>query len=296
MVLPEFEYLVPTTIEEACNLQAELGASARVMAGGTDVVPPMKDGALKADYLINITRIPGLNALEYDEKEGLKIGCLTKLFDIQTSKLVQKVNPAVAQAAKYVATTQVRNKGTMVGNICNASPSCDTGSILIACDATIQITGAERNREVPAVDFFKGVKRTCLNPDAGEIVTGIVIPPLAEDEHAAYIKHAVRKAMDLAIVGVAAWVKTDGTVIKDIRLALGAVDITPIRAYKAEQFLIGKEITDENLNEAGIIAMHECHPIDDVRASADYRRDMVRVFVKRAVKKALEGYEEGSIT
>ena len=295
MVLPEFDYSVATTVEEACRMQAEWGANGRVMAGGTDIVPLMKDGAMKTDHIISIARIPGLDTLEYDEKEGLKISCLTKLFDIQTSKLVQKVNPAVAQAAKYVASTQVRNRGTMVGNICNASPSCDTGSILIACNATIQIQGVEGKREVPAVNFFTGVKRTCLNPEAGEIVTGIVIPPLAEDEHAAYLKHAVRKAMDLAIVGVAAWVKMDGNVIKDVRIAMAGVATTIMRAQKAEEYLIGKEPTDEILNEAGILAMRECRPIDDVRASAAYRKDMIRVFVKRAVKKALEGYEEGSI-
>lgn len=295
MVLPEFDYTVASTIEEACKLQAQWGASAKVMAGGTDIVPPMKDGALKADHIISIARIPGLDTIEYDEKEGLKIGCLAKLFDIQTSKLVQKVNPAVAQSAKYVASTQVRNRATLVGNICNASPSCDTGSILIACNAKIQIQGVDGTREVPAGEFFTGVKRTCLNPEAGEIVTGVVIPPLAEDEHAAYLKHAVRKAMDLAIVGVAAWVKVDGNVIKEARIAMAGVATTILRARKAEEFLVGKEITDENLNEAGILAMRECRPIDDVRASAAYRKDMIRVFTKRAIKKAVEGYEEGSI-
>lgn len=293
MVLPEFEYLVPTTIEEASNLLVELGSGAKVMAGGTDIVPPMKDGALKADYIISLSRIPGLDYLEYDEKDGLKIGCLTKLFDIQTSKLVHEKNPAVAQAAKYVASTQVRNRGTMVGNICNASPSCDTAPILIACDASIVIHGPEKTRKVKAVDFFKGVKRTCL--EAGEIVTGIEIPPLAENEHSAYIKHSVRKALDLAIVGVAAWVKMDGNICEDCRIALGAVATTPIRAYEAEQTLVGKELTDELLNNAGIIAMRNCRPISDVRASAEYRKDMVRIFVKRSIKKALEGYEEGSI-
>ena len=181
----------------------------------------------------------------------------------------------------------------MVGNICNASPSCDTAPILIACDASIVIHGPEKTRKVKAVDFFKGVKRTCL--EAGEIVTGIEIPPLAENEHSAYIKHSVRKALDLAIVGVAAWVKMDGNICEDCRIALGAVATTPIRAYEAEQTLVGKELTDELLNNAGIIAMRNCRPISDVRASAEYRKDMVRIFVKRSIKKALEGYEEGSI-
>lgn len=295
MVLPEFDYSVASTLEEACRLQAQWGSSAKVMAGGTDIIPPMKDGVLKAEHIISISRIPGLDTIEYDEKEGLKIGALAKLFDIQTSKLVQKVNPAVAQSAKYVASTQIRNRGTLVGNICNASPSCDTGSILVACNAKVLVQGINGKREVPMDEFFTGVKRTCLNPEEGEIVTAVVIPPLAEDEHAAYLKHAVRKAMDLAIVGVAAWVKVDGNVITDARIAMAGVATTILRATDAEAYLVGKPITDDILNEAGILAMRQCRPISDVRASAEYRKDMIRVFTKRAVKKAIEGYEEGSI-
>lgn len=293
MVLPKFEYLVPTTLDEATNLLNELGTGAKIMAGGTDIIPPMRDKVLKADYLIDIKHIPGLEYITYDEKEGLKIGALTKLYDIQTSALVKEKNPAVAQAAKYVASTQIRNKGTMVGNICNASPSGDTAPILIAMNAQIVVHNKENDLKVPAGEFFKGVKKTVL--EQGEIVTGIIIPPLAQDEHAAYIKHSVRKAMDLAIVGVAAWVKMDGNKCVDARITLGAVAITPVRAYNAEKVLIGKELTEEVLSEAGLAAMTDCKPISDVRASAEYRHDMVRVFTKRAVKKAIEGYKEDHI-
>ena len=294
MVLPKFEYLTASTVEEASNLQVELGAGAKIMAGGTDIIPPMRDKVFKCDYIIDIKKIPGLDYIEYDEKEGLKIGSLTKLYDIQTSELVKKVNPAVAQAAKYVASTQVRQKGTMVGNVCNASPSADTPPILIAMNASLKVYGHDgKERLIPAGEFFKGVKKTVL--ELGDIVTGIVIPPLAENEHAAYIKHSVRNAMDLAIVGVAAYVKMDGNKCVDARVALGAVAITPVRAPHAEAVLIGNEITDELLEKAGLAAMEDCKPISDVRASAEYRHDMVRVFTKRAVKKALEGYKEDQI-
>lgn len=290
MVLPKFEYLVPQTLDEAVNLLNELGTGAKVMAGGTDIIPPMRDKVLKADYLIDIKHIPGLEYITYDEKEGLKIGALTKLYDIQTSKLVKEKNPAVAQAAKYVASTQIRNKGTMVGNCCNASPSADTPPILISMNASFLVKNKENELKVPAIDFFKGVKKNCL--EQGEIVTGIVIPPLGENEHAAYIKHSVRKAMDLAIVGVASWVKMDGDTCVDARITLGAVAITPVRAYNAEKALIGQEITEEVLERVGLAAMEDCHPISDVRASAEYRHDMVRVFTKRAITKAMEGYSE----
>lgn len=293
MVLPKFEYLAPKTLDEASNLYAELGSGAKVMAGGTDTIPPMRDGAFRPDYLIDLKNIPGLDALTYDEKEGLKIGCLTKLFDIQTSALVREKNPSIAQAAKYIASTQVRNKGTMAGNICNASPSCDTGPILIAQNAQIHVHSIQEDRVIPAGEFFKGVKKTALLP--GEIVTGITIPPLAQDEHAAYIKHSVRKAMDLAIVGVAAWLKMDGSKCVDARIVLGAVATTPVRAPSAEKELIGHILSDEVISRAAVAAMDDCNPISDVRASAEYRHDMVRIFVKRAVKKALEGYKEDHI-
>lgn len=294
MVLPKFEYLTAATIEEASNLQVELGAGAKIMAGGTDIIPPMRDKVLKCDYIIDIKRIPGLDGITYDDKEGLRIGALAKLYDIQTSALVKEKNPAVAQAAKYVASTQIRHKGTMAGNICNASPSADTPPILIAMDAKIAVHGHDGGtREIPAREFFRGVKKNALEP--GDIVTAIVIPPLAADEHAAYIKHSVRKAMDLAIVGVAAWIKLDGNKCVDARIALGAVAVTPVRAPHAEKTLIGQEITDELLEKAGLAAMEDCRPISDVRASAEYRHDMIRVFTKRAVKKAMEGYKEDEI-
>ena len=286
MVFPQFEYLAPKTIGEACNLLLELGSPAKVMAGATDLIPPMKDKAISPEYLIDLKKIPDLDYLEYDEKEGLKIGALTTLRTIETSPLVKEKNPAVAHAAKVVASTQIRAKGTMAGNICNASPSCDTAPNLLAQGAKILVQGPNKDRIIQAEDFFLGVKKTSLEP--GEIVTGIVIPPLAENERAAYIKHAVRKAMDLAIIGVAVKIKVEDGICTDAHIALGAVAATPIRAPKAEEALIGKALTDEVIVKASEEAMDSCHPISDIRASAEYRKDMIRVFTKRAVRQAME--------
>ncbi len=286
MVLPQFEYLAPKTIGEACNLLLELGSTARVMAGATDLIPPMKDKVISPEYIIDLKKIPGLDYLEYDDREGLKIGALTTLRTIETSPLVKEKNPAVAYAAKVVASTQIRTKGTMAGNICNASPSCDTAPNLLAQGAKILVQGPNKDRVIQMEDFFLGVKKTSLEP--GEIVTGIVIPPLAENERAAYIKHAVRKAMDLAIIGVAVKIKVEDGVCTDARIALGAVAATPVRAPRAEEALIGKELTDEVIVKASEEAMNSCHPISDIRASAEYRKDMIRVFTKRAIKQAME--------
>lgn len=287
MVLPDFDYLVPTTLGEACNLLLEMNGKARVFAGATDIIPPMRDKAFTVDYLIDLKHIPGLDYLEYDEEEGLKIGALTTLRTIETSPLVKEKNPAVAHAAKVVASTQVRAKGTLVGNICNASPSCDSGPNLLAQNAKVLVQGPNRDRYIMAGDFFTGVKRTALEP--GEIVTGVVFPPLKEGQRCVYIKHAVRKAMDLAIIGVAVNLTMEGKVCKDARIALGAVATTPILAPRAAECLIGKELTEADIIAASEAAMDSCHPISDIRASAEYRKDMIRVFTKRAIKQALEG-------
>lgn len=292
MVLPKFDYMVAQSLEEASNLLAELGPTAKVMAGATDLIIPMKDHAVRPEpeYLIDIKKLPDLNQLEYSEEEGLKIGALTTLRTIENSPLVKSVYPAVATAAKSIASTQIRAKGTMVGNICNASPSCDSGPIVLATDARILYHGLEGDRELNAGEFFKGVKKTALEP--GDIVAGIIFPPLKKNQKAVYIKHSVRKAMDLAIVGVAVVITVENKICTDARIAVGAVAATPIRAPKAEEFLVGKELTDEVIEEAAQITMDSCSPISDIRASKEYRSAMVKVFTKRAIKKALEDMQE----
>jgi carbon-monoxide dehydrogenase medium subunit len=287
MVLPNFEYKAPKTLGEACKLLLELGQGAKVMAGATDLIPPMKDKVVIPEFLVDIKNVPGLDYLEFDPKEGLKIGALTKLRSIEMSPLVKEKNPGVAHAAKVVASPQIREKGTLVGNICNASPSCDTAPILLVQDAKVLVQGPSKERVIPIGEFFVGVKKTSLEP--GEIVTGVVVPPLASNEKAAYIKHAVRKAMDLAIIGVAAKIKIEGGVCTDAKIAIGAVATTPIRAPKAEEILKGKKLTDDVIEKAAEAAMESCKPISDIRASAEYRKDMVRVFTKRAIKQAIGG-------
>ena len=285
MALPAFNYEKVSSLEEASKLAIEKGDKAVIMAGGTDVILLIHAKAIPADTVIDIKDIPGLSEIKYVEGEGMCIGSLVKLYDIQNSDIVKEKMPAVADAARYVASPQIRRKGTMVGNICNASPSADTASILVAMNAVVKVYNAEGEKEIPIDDFFKGVKKTALVP--GDIVTGIFIPELKSGEGSAYFKHSVRKAMDLAIIGVAAKITMDGDKIADARICMGGVGITPLRALKAEELLKGKEITDELLEEAGVAAMEESKPISDVRASAEYRKDMVRVYTKRAIKKSV---------
>ncbi|MBQ9059783.1 MAG: xanthine dehydrogenase family protein subunit M [Firmicutes bacterium] len=286
MALPAFDYVKVNSLEEASKLAAEKGDKAVLMAGGTDVILLIHGKAIPADTVIDIKGIPGLEEIKYVEGEGMYIGALCKLYDIQNSEIVKEKMPALADAARYVASPQIRRKGTMVGNICNASPSADTASILVAMNAVVKVYSAAGEKDIPIDDFFKGVKKTALQP--GDVVTGIFVPDLKSGEGSAYFKHSVRKAMDLAIIGVGAKISMDGSKIADARVCMGGVGITPLRAKNAEQILIGKEITDELLEEAGVAASQECSPISDVRASAEYRTDMIRVYTKRAVKKAVE--------
>ena len=296
MVLPEFEYRSPKSLEEASEILQSYQGKAMIMAGGTDTINPLKDHALDDDFakpecIVDIKNIPGLDQIEYDPEQGLRIGALVKLPDIEFSPIVREYYPSLAEAAHVIASTQIRGKGTMVGNMCNASPSADSVPSLIVLDAVVQIYGPEGTREVPVEKFFTGFKK--LDLAVGEIVTGLAIPPLAANQRAAYIKHAFRKAMDLAIVGVAAKLTVEDGICKDAKVALGAVAITAVRSPKAEAVLIGSKLTEEDLEQAGKAAMEDCAPISDVRASAEYRRDMVRVFTKRSVRKALEQFQEG---
>ena len=288
MVLPQFEYMAPSTLEEACRFLLEHDGKAKVMAGATDLIPPMRDKVFTAEYVIDLKKIPGLDELSYDETEGLKIGALTTLRTLETSELVKEKNPAVAYAAKVIASTQIRAKGTLVGNICNSSPSNDSAPNLLAQGAKVNVQGVDGTRVIPIEEFFLGVRKTSLKP--GEIVTSVVVPPLKENEKASYMKFAVRKAMDLAIIGVAAKIQLENGICTDAKIALGAVAITPILAPKAAEVLIGKELTDEVIEQAAQAAMDSCSPISDIRASKEYRKAMIGVYTKRAIRQCLEQF------
>lgn len=289
MALPEFDYVAAKSLEEASQLMVSMGSECVVMSGGTDVIlqiPKNVERGMKT--VIDLKTIPGLTRLEYVDGEGLYVGANTKLFDIQSSPVVLEKMPAVAQAAHYVGSNQVRRKGTMVGSICNASPTGDCGSILLAMKAQVKIVGPEGERTVGMDDFWTGFKKIAPDKLKGELVTEIFIPELKSGEGSAYFKHSVRKAMDLAIVGVAAWVKLEGKTVADCRIAVAGGDVTIVRAKAAEQMIIGRELTDELVEAVAVQAADEMHPRSSLRASAEYRHDMIRVYTKRAINKAVE--------
>jgi len=279
-----FEYFEPKTIDEASALLTEYGDKAKLLAGGTDLLPLLKEGKLSPQYIISLENIPGLSGIKYDD--GLSIGALTKISEIETSPIIREKYIALAEGAEVIGSVQIRNLGTIGGNICHASPSADTAPALLVYGAIVKIAGKNGGREVPIEDFYLGPGETVL--EEGEIVTEFFLPEQRACSGANYIKLAIRKLMDLAFVGVATSVTLANGVIDDVKIGLGAVAPTPIRATKAEKILRKKAVDKNLLEKAGVVASEGAKPISDLRASAEYRSKMVKVLTMRAVQKAIE--------
>jgi carbon-monoxide dehydrogenase medium subunit len=281
-----FEYHEPANLEEASVLLVRHGAEASLLAGGTDLLVEIKEHVRWPKHVVNVKRIPGLAALEYDARDGLRFGALVTAREIETSPVVLEKYPGLAQAARELGSIQVRHRATVVGNICRASPSADTLPPLIADGASVRIHGPAGGRTVALEDFFTGPGKTVLAP--GELVTEVVVPPPAPRTGKHYIKHGRRKAMELATVGVAVALTLEGDACREIRIALGAVAPTPIRARAAEAALRGRGLDAQAIAAAARIAQGECRPISNVRGSAEYRREMVGVLAARAIERARE--------
>jgi carbon-monoxide dehydrogenase medium subunit len=280
-----FEYFEPATLAEAVALLGRCDGRASVLAGGTDLLVEIKEHVRRPDYVVNIKRIPGMDALSYDAKVGLRFGALVTSRTIEISPVVQEKYPGLLQAVRELGSIQVRNRATVVGNICRASPSADTLPPLIADGASARIFGPAGDRKVALEDFFTGPGRTVLERD--ELVTEITIPPPPPRTGKIYIKHGRRKAMELATVGVAVSLTLEDDACREARIALGAVAPTPIRARQAEALLRDRAISERLIETAAQAAMAEVLPISNVRASAEYRRQMVGVLTKRALTHAI---------
>lgn len=282
-----FDYHAPTTLDEVVALLRRYDGQASVLAGGTDLLVEIKESMRKPAHLINLKRVPALDRLAYDPKEGLHIGALVKVRDIETSPDVQRHYAGLWQAARELGSVQVRCRATLAGNVCRASPSADTLPPLVADSGAVHLHGPDGARRVAAEDFFTGPGRTVMAPD--EVVTAFTLPAPPARSGKSYIKHGRRKAMELATVGVAVALSlTDDGAVDDVRIVLGAVAPTPIRARRAEDMMRGERVSPGLLEVVSRTAMSESKPISDVRASAEYRRRMVGVLTQRAVEQALE--------
>jgi CO/xanthine dehydrogenase FAD-binding subunit len=283
--LPKFNYLAPTTLDEALSLLSEYKGRAKAIAGGTDLVPKLKRREIRApEYVIDLKGVPGLDEIKYDAG-GLSLGALVTIGMVETSAKIQQKFGILAQAAQSMASPQVRNRGTIAGNICNAVPSADSAPPLLTLGARLKLVSQKSERTVNIEDFFTGPNQTALGDD--EILREIQVPDMPTNGKGVYLKLTPRRAMDLAIVGVAVVVIPQDGICQDIRIALGAVAPTPIRAEKAEAILKSHKLDDKLIEKAAQTAASQSNPIDDHRASAEYRRDMVEVLVKRAIKQAI---------
>ena len=287
MLLPKFKYLRPETLEEACSMLSELNGKARVIAGGTDLMVNMKQKAARPGYLVDISYLPDLNTIEYKE-ETLRIGALCTHSDIESSSVIQEKFNILAEACRSIGSIQIRNLGTIGGNLCNASPSADSAPALLGLDAKVTIFGPTGENQAELAKFFTGPGETLLKPD--EILTGIDISDPTPHSFACYLKLSPRRAMDLAVVGVGIvlWLSADGTICEDIRIALGAVAPMPIRAAKAEEIIRGQKLDNALIDETATVAAEETKPITDIRGSVEYRKEMVKVLTGRAIRQAKE--------
>ncbi|TET10330.1 MAG: xanthine dehydrogenase family protein subunit M, partial [Candidatus Atribacteria bacterium] len=269
--------------KETISILSQYGGKAQILNGGTDLIVGIRDKIIQPEYVVDIKAIPQLNKITYSEQDGLHIGATVTLNEISDSKVVQRNYPILAEACKTVGSYQVRNRATLVGNICNASPAADTAPPLLVLEAKVNIIGPTGEKIVPINEFFTGVKKNILKK--GEIVTSVIVPSLRDEWTGVYLKQGRRKDVDLATVGVAVVCIRD-----EIRIALGAVAPTPIRAFKTEELLKGKTIDESLLEKAGKSALTEVSPISDVRSSQEYREEIIKVLVKRAILQAKGGH------
>ncbi len=274
--MKEFEYFKPDSIKETISILSRYGGKAQILNGGTDLIVGIRDKIIQPEYVVDIKAIPQLNKITYSEQDGLHIGATVTLNEISDSKVIQRNYPILAEVCKTVGSYQVRNRATLVGNICNASPAADTAPPLLVLEAKVNIIGPTGEKIVPINEFFTGVKKNIL--ERGEIVTSVTVPPIKDEWTGVYLKQGRRKDVDLATVGVAVV-----CIRNEIRIALGAVAPIPIRAFKTEELLRGKTIDESILEKAGKSSLTEVSPISDVRSTQEYREEIIKVLVKRAI-------------
>ena len=290
-MLPPFELFISESLREASDLLLKYNGKARLYAGGTDILVQMKRGLSHPEALVDIKGIPELYGIDDTEVNGLAIGALTTHHELEKSKAVREKYPALHDGVSRVGSIQTRNQGTIGGNLCSALPSADSAGPLLALGAKVRIFGPQGERELSLEKFYIGAKRTALEP--GEILTNIVIPPLEPMNGQAYIKFSRRKAMDLALLGVAVYLERDEKTMtcRRARIALTTAAPTPIRAYQAEEFLQGRPLTEDTLKEAGLVAADEAKPRDSWRSGKEFRRHLIKVLVPRVAKVALARLE-----
>lgn len=284
-IKPRFEYLRPKSISETLKLLNQFKGQAAILAGGTDLIVKMRLGKVIPQALIDIKGIAELSGVKSTAKQVL-IGPLTTITEIATDPILKKVLPVLPRTALLMASPQVRNRGTIGGNICNAAPSADMAPPLLVLGTKIKYATRTGTKTVNLEDFFKGPSQTILGNK--DLVTAFIIPVLQTGTRVGFRTLTLREAMDLSVVSAAAFVRKEHGIIKEARIALGAVAPIPLRAKAAEKRLIGTTGQTEHIQAASAAAASECRPISDVRASEKYRCEMVRVVTRRVLEEILK--------
>ncbi len=286
MYLPRFQYLAPAGEAELASMLAEHGDKARILAGGTDLLVQMKAPGLWPDYLIDIRNVAELSSIEFDDQDGLTVGASAKLENILNTPAVAERYHGLYQAIETIGARQILTMGSMGGNICNASPAADSPPALMSFNAQVTIGSTQGDKEMALEDFIQGNRKTAL--EVGEYLKSIFLPAPAAKSGSAYHYFRVRGGMEIAMVAAAVYVEADlaDKSLKDIKIVLGVVGPTPIRALEAEDMLTGQTPDEDLLAKALGSCAAVSKPIDDFRASAEYRREILKVLVQRAFGEA----------
>lgn len=287
-------YINAKSIEEVVRVLAEKRERARVVAGATDLILELERGVRKGvDTLIDVTRIPNLNQITVDEDEVIHLGALVTHNDCAASKLIRTRAYPLARAAWEVGAPQIRNRGTVAGNVITASPANDTITPLMALGAKATLVSARGTRVVPLEKFYLGVRKTVMEPD--EMLADISFPAMSKSQRGTFVKLALRRAQAISLVNVAIVLELKSEIVRSASITLGAVTPIITHATKAEKFLIGKKLSKKNIDQAAELAVKSATPIDDVRGSANYRSEMVRVITRRGLTAIRDGKEEAGM-
>ena len=284
-MIADFEYFAPKTVEAALSLLSQYKEEAKIIAGGQSMLIIMKQGLITPEYLIDIKGIAALDYIKYDEGKGLRIGALTIHRAIEKSPVIQKHFWVLSEMERNLATIQTRNWGTIGGNLCHGDPAGDPAPVLIALNASLKLASLGRERIIEMEEFSKDYLEVALEPN--EMLTEIQVPVPPPHTGTAHEKLMVMKG-DMGIIGAAVSITLRDGVCQDARIVLSNAASVPLRVKEAEKVLVGKRVNEGLLAKAGEIASKEADPPSDVHGSTEYRREMVKVFVRRAARVALE--------
>ncbi|MDD4238886.1 MAG: xanthine dehydrogenase family protein subunit M [Desulfotomaculaceae bacterium] len=292
MFMNQFEYFAPKTPGEAFELMGRLGSKARILAGGTELVILMKDRIIRPECLIDINNIEEFKGIKYEPGKGMVIGATTKIADIQYSEIVKRKYYALADAAGEIGSSQVRHMGTIGGNSCNASPSAETPTPLVAYGATVVVSSATGEREMPLEEFIQGVRMIDLKE--GELLTKFKLPEPSPKLVGRYAYMGARDANEIDFVNMAVTLELedDKQTVKSVKLVMGSVFIKPLISTAVTALLTGQKFSDELAAKAAEATQGEAKPITDVRASAEYRHEIVGVLARRLLKEAFGAAQE----